>query len=213
MRLYLSSFRMGDRSEQLPRLVGGAKRVAVIANAMDGDHTAARSAGVEREVTALSTLGFRPEELDLRAYFNQPEAVEAVLADFGLVWLRGGNVFMLRYALHRAGADEALARLLHRDALVYAGYSAGPCVLGPTIRGFERTDDPWIVQSIYGGEPLWTGMGILDFVVVPHVDSPEHPASAALSRLAAAYEADGVPYRALRDGEVLVIDGPDCSVY
>jgi dipeptidase E len=213
MRLYLSSFRIGNRSEQLPRLVGGAKRVAVVANAMDGDDEALRRAGVEREITALSTLGFRPEELDLRAYFDRPDAVEAVLADYGMVWLRGGNVFMLRYALHRAGADEALARLLHRNELVYAGYSAGPCVLGPTIRGFERTDDPSIVQSVYGAEALWAGMGVLDFVVVPHVDSPEHPESASLSRLAADYEADGVPHRGLRDGEVLIIDGDDCSVY
>jgi dipeptidase E len=213
MRLYLSSFRMGNRPEQLPKLVGDSTRVAVIANAMDGDLVAVRRAGVEREVTALSALGFRPEELDLRAHFDEADAVEAVLAEYGLLWLRGGNVFMLRYALHRTGADAALARLLHRDALVYGGYSAGACVLGPTIRGFERTDDPLVVQSIYGDEPIWTGMDIVDFVFVPHVDSPEHPASAALGRLAVDYESTGVQHRRLRDGQVLVIDGADCSVY
>lgn len=35
MRLYLSSFRMGDHPEKLARLAGRGASVAVIANAMD----------------------------------------------------------------------------------------------------------------------------------------------------------------------------------
>jgi dipeptidase E len=212
VRLYLSSFRMGSRPEELRRLVGGPVAAAVVANAMDGDPARARRAGVERELAALSALGFGAEELDLRSYFARPEALEAALARYGLVWLRGGNVFMLRYALHRSGADAALGRLLQRDAVVYGGYSAGPCVLGPTIRGFEVTDDPLVVPAVYGDEPIWTGMSIVDFVVVPHVGSPSHAVSARLTQLAADYRATGVPHRGLRDGEVLVIDGADCAM-
>jgi Peptidase family S51 len=120
------------------------------------------------------------------------------LGRYGLVWLRGGNVFMLRYALHRSGADAALRRRLRRDALVYGGYSAGPCVLGPTIRGFEVTDDPVVVPAVYGDEPIWTGMSFVDFVVVPLVGSPERAVSARLTQLAADYRAAGVPHRGLR---------------
>jgi dipeptidase E len=36
---------------------------------------------------------------------------------------------MLRYALYRSGADGAFRDLLAAGRLVYAGYSAGPCVL------------------------------------------------------------------------------------
>jgi dipeptidase E len=208
----LSSFRMGSRPEELRRLVGGQMAAAVIANATDGDPASARRAGVDRETGALSALGFRAEELDLRSYFGRPEAIEAALARYGLVWLRGGNVFMLRYAPHRSGADAALCRLIRRDALVCGGYSAGPCVLGPTIRGFEVTDDPLIVPAVYGDEPIWTGMSVIDFVVVPHVGSPEHAVSALLTQLAADYRAVGVAHRGLRDREVFVIDGADCTV-
>jgi dipeptidase E len=212
MRLYLSSFRMGNRPEQLRRLAGGSLEAAVIANAMDGDPAPTRQAGVEREIAALSALGFRAEELDLRSYFDRPDAIEAALSRYGLVWLRGGNIFMLRYALHRSGADAALRGLLRRDALVYGGYSAGPCVLGPTIRGFEVTDDPSIVPTVYGDEPIWTGMDIIDFVIVPHVGSPEHPVSALLTQLAADYRAAGIPHRGLHDGEVLVINGTNYTI-
>ena len=47
-------------------------------------------------------------------------------------------MFMLRYALYRSGADAVFRELLAADALVYAGYSAGPCVLSPSLRGRRR---------------------------------------------------------------------------
>ena len=212
MRCYLSSFRIGNRPAELRRLVGRSVEAAVIANAVDADPTPVRQAKVEGELAALSALGLRPEELDLRTFFDRPDAIEASLDGYGLVWLRGGNVFVLRHALHRAGADEALRRLLRRDALVYGGYSAGACVLGPTIRGFEATDDPSVVTEVYGADPTWTGMGIVDVVVVPHVDSPDHPESERLSDLAATLRATAVRHQPLRDGEVLVIDGETVTV-
>lgn len=192
--------------------MGTSVETSVIANAVDADPTPVRRAKVEGELEALSALGLRPDELDLRTFFDRPAAIETRLGRYGLVWLRGGNVFMLRYALHRSGADEALRRLLHEDALVYGGYSASPCVLGPTISGFETTDDPSVVTDVYGADPLWTGMGIVDFVVVPHVDSPDHPESERLSDLAATFRATGVRHQPLRDGEVVIIDGDNVTV-
>jgi dipeptidase E len=43
--------------------------------------------------------------------------------------------------------------------------------------------------------------------IVPHVDSPEHPESAALGLVAEQYRRFGIPQRTLRDCEVLIIDG------
>lgn len=212
MRCYLSSFRIGDQAARLQRLVGENVETAVIANAVDADPAPVRQAKVDGELEALSALDLRPEELDLRTFFDRPDATETALEGYGLVWLRGGNVFVLRHALHRSGADEALRRLLRRDALVYGGYSASPCVLGPTIRGFSATDDPTVVTEMYGADPMWTGLGIVDFVVVPHVDSPGHPESERLSDLAATFQANGVRHQRLQDGEVLIIDGDHVAV-
>src|SRR5689334_13508556 len=120
MRLYLSSFRLGDHPERLLGLLRepGPARTAVIANAMDDQPDDIRAAGVAREVTALRELGLDPVELDLRAYYDRPAAdLAGALAPFPAVWLRGGNVFMLRYALARSGADTALLELLRQDAL------------------------------------------------------------------------------------------------
>jgi dipeptidase E len=202
VRLYLSSFRMGDHPDRLLELLGSARSAAVIANALDDQGAATRREGVERELSALGELGLEPRELDLREHFGLPPDLSA----YDLLWLRGGNVFLLRYALAASGADAAIVQLLRDDALVYGGYSAGPCVLAPSLRGLELVDEPEAVQETYGAEPVWNGLGVLDFAIVPHVDSPGHPETERCNALADHYRAEGVPHRTLRDGEVLVID-------
>lgn len=212
MRLYLSSFRMGDHPEQLVALAGRGARVAVIANAMDDAPTVVRSGGVDREIVALTELGFTPEEVDLRDYFGHESKLEQALAGFDALWLRGGNVFVLRYALERSGADTVITNALARDALVYGGYSAGSCVLAPSLRGLEAVDDATAVIRMYGSEPIWHGLGILDHAIVPHCQSPAHPESAALEAVAERYRSAGVPHQTLRDGQIVVVNGEVVTV-
>lgn len=215
MRLYLSSFRNGDHPERLLDLVGRGRsavgaRVAVIANGIDAEDAGVRKAGVAGEFERLGALGLEPAEVDLRDFFGgPPEEVGRVLAGFPVVWLRGGNVFVLRAALALSSADSALTGLLRRDALVHAGYSAGACVLAPSLRGLEHCDDVTAVSRTYGTEPVREGLGLLDRALVPHVDSPDHPESVALGEVAAAYGASGTPHLALRDGQALVVDGDE----
>src|SRR6202020_120476 len=141
MRLYLSSYRLGDHPEHLIALTGGSQgRAAVIANAMDDMPLDVRRASVERELADLAGLGFTPAELDLRDYFDDEQGLRGELDGVSLAWLRGGNTFMLRYALHRSGGDDVFPDLIRRDTLVYGGYSAGCCVLSPSLRGLELVD-------------------------------------------------------------------------
>jgi dipeptidase E len=213
VRLYLSSFRMGDHPEHLAALVGeGGRRAVVIANAMDDAPADVRRGGVQRELAALTDLGFDPVELDLRDYFGQERRLRRDLAGVALAWLRGGNVFMLRFALFRSAGDVVFGDLLAADALVYAGYSAGGCVLSSTLRGLELVDDAGAVMRIYGSQPVWDGLALLDEAFLPHYQSPGHPETAAIDLVAARYQAAGVGYRPLRDGQALLINGADTEV-
>jgi dipeptidase E len=209
VRLYLSSFRIGGCPDRLVAMAASGRRAAVVANAMDPAPADVRHSAVELERTALADLGFAPEEVDLR----DAGAADG-LAGYDVVWVRGGNTFALRAALARSGADEVVRRLLAEDRLVYAGYSAGACVLGPSLRGLEAVDPPEAVAETYGdGTPiLWDGLGVLDHAVVPHVDSPGHVESEACTTVAERYRAEGVPHVALRDGQVLVVDGDTSNV-
>jgi dipeptidase E len=211
--LYLSSFRLGDHPEYLTALVGGNnRRAVVIANAMDDAPGDIRGSGVEGELAALTELGFDAAELDLRGYFDDRNRLPRDLAGFAVTWLRGGNVFMLRYALRRSGGDAVFRDLLADDALVYAGYSAAACVLSPSLRGFEAVDDADAVARIYGAEPVWDGLALLGKAFVPHYRSPDHPETAAIEHVVAQYRAEGTPYRTLHDGQALLINGPDARI-
>jgi dipeptidase E len=68
-------------------------------------------------------------------------------------------------------------------------------------------DDPAWVKQLYGVDPVWDGLGVLDFCIVPQVDSPGHPQTEACDRVAEVYRATNTPHRCLRDGDVFIIDG------
>jgi dipeptidase E len=197
----------------LVALAGGdGRRRVVIANAMDDAPPDVRRAAVERELTALAELGLGSTELDLRDYFGQQPRLRQDLAGIGMAWLRGGNTFMLRYALARSGADAVFRELLAADAMVYAGYSAGACVLSPSLRGLELVDDASAVTRAYGSPPLWDGLGLLDEAFVPHYRSAGHPETAAIEKVVTRYLAEGVAYRALVDGQALLVNGSAATI-
>lgn len=196
MRLYLSSFRTGNHPDALLAMAGG-RRTALIANAADAWPADVRTALVRRDLEDLGAAGLDVTLADLR----EPGTVHT-LAVYDVLWVRGGNVFMLRRVLADSGADTVLLDLVRADALVYGGYSAGACVLAGDLTGLAHVDDPDVVA-----EPLMTGLGLLDRPFVPHVRSPGHPETTACDEVSAAYTAAGQPHWALRDGEVLLIDG------
>lgn len=210
MRLYLSSYQLGAHPEVLAQLVRGARRGWVVANALDGLDEDRRRRDTERQIEALAAIGLRAVDLDLREH--GPASIRAAFGSPDFVWVRGGNVFTLRMALARSGLDRVVVEGLAADRFVYAGFSAGPCVLAPSLSGLELCDPPETCRASYG-DVRYDGLGVLDRPVVPHLDSPQHPETALLSRVAAAYEYQGQPYWALSDGQALVIDGPATSVY
>lgn len=195
MRLYLSSFRIGDHPDRLLALAGSGRRLALVANALDTTMSEVRHAGVEQERFELDALGFDVTEADLR----DPEAIR-ILRAVDVAWVRGGNVFVLRRALADSGADSVLVELITSDAIVYAGYSAGACVLAPSLDGLEVVDDITAVA-----DPIRRGMAVLDRPVVPHIDSPGHPETRDCDSVSAEYTRRGLEHWALRDGEVLLI--------
>lgn len=206
MRLYLSSYRIGDRAGSLLALLGSGKRAAIVSNALDTISDTARSIfrdEVYDPHVEMASLGLETEELDLRRYFGQPQALRSKLSGFDLVWVMGGNAFVLRRAMKQSGFDDVITGMLERDEIVYGGFSAGAVVAAPTLRGIELMDDPTEVPAGYDPEVVWEGLGLIDYAIVPHFRSP-HPESAAAERAVRHMCSRGMRYRALRDGEVIV---------
>lgn len=211
MRLFLASYRFGLHRERFLELNGEPGRIVVIANAVDAFPTEARASAVTSDMTLLRAAGFAPEELDLRRVRSGAE-VEEVLADAGAVWVRGGNTFVLRSQMALSGADVAIRSLLEKDALVYGGYSAGSCVLGPTLRGIEHADPPEEVEPTTGGPVLWDGLGVVDDVLVPHWRSPELDPDDAGAVMVDEYRSAGTPFVTLTDDQVYLRRGDTVTV-
>lgn len=206
MKLYLSSYKFGDNPQALADLVGENKKIAIIPNALDVyTDIPRREASLQKEKDGLSQIGLTPEVLDLRNYFNKPIDLPEKMKEFGAVWVLGGNTFALRRAYRETGLDTWLQEHRNDKEFVYAGYSAGVCVLSPSLKGLETVDQPDAVPEGYKPEVIWEGVGLIDFAFAPHYKS-DHPESKAVDDEVAYYEKNGIKYRALHDGEVIITD-------
>lgn len=207
MRLYLSSFRVGNEAARLREMVDGGV-LALIPNAMDHVAEPAREESNERAAAELWEVGIPSRELDLRGFFGRPQDLSQEIAPFAGVWVRGGNAFVLRRAMRLSGFDQLLPLLLETN-FVYGGYSAGACVLGPSLEGIGRVDEPELDPHGYGSI-IWEGLGVLPYLVLPHFRSDHHE-SGAIEEEVAYCERRGLPFVTLRDGEVIVRDEPSRS--
>jgi dipeptidase E len=204
MKYYLSSYELGNQTEKLRSLASQGK-IGYIPNARDFSKAdlERKKLRTQNDMNSLSALGLEVELLDLQNYFGNKNELKQKLELLGAIFISGGNVFVLRQAMKLSGLDEILNELQSMDFL-YAGYSAAGCVLGPDLKGMDIVDPldtPYPEQR----EIIWEGLGLVDFHFCPHWDS-NHPESADIEKEIEYCVKNNIPYRAIRDGEVIVIE-------
>ena len=212
MRLYLSSFRMGDHSEHLAALVGGdGRNVVVIANALDDAPADVRRSGVEGERPRWLTWALMaPSSICVTTL-----ARSSVCA---VTWPgRASPGCVAAMSLCSATRSSAAAgTLCSVTCLRQTGWStpdtAQDRVSCLRACGALRLSRCRAVTRIYGSEPVWDGLALLTEAFLPHYQSPGHPETAAMDLVVARYQAEGVSYRPLRDGQALLINGPDTKI-
>ena len=171
MKLFLSSVAISDsQAPHFLKLVNKAAkdtRFVLIENAVDVE--TGNTAWLYRNRDMFNKLGMQLSTLDLREYKTKNisllrKALE--LAD--VIWLGGGNTFYLRWLMQETGADLIIKELVEKQT-IYGGASAGAIVAGPTLKYFEAADDPKASPQL-----IERGLGLTDFVVVPHVGNRTH---------------------------------------
>ena len=208
MKYYLSSHGFGNCSDRLFGLLPESnKTIGYVPNAMDfsGADSEQRATSVREQMEQLRELGIEPELLDLQDDFGRQATLREKLEHMGGVWVRGGNVFVLRQAMRLSGFDRLMHEFRQRDDFLYAGYSAGVCVLAPDLQALQIVDDATEMPYVGLHETIWEGLGLLGYVILPHYDS-DHPESAAIDQAIEYCEQHNIPNRPLRDGEVIVIE-------
>ncbi|GAB2685033.1 hypothetical protein GCM10027271_54410 [Saccharopolyspora gloriosae] len=124
------------------------------------------------------------------------------MAGLDLVWVVGGNAFVLARAMTQAGFRDALAAQFPRREFTYGGYSAGACVAGPDLRGIDLMDDPAVLPDGYSSTAAPECLGLVPYRIVPHWRSG-HPESDSAENAAAHLAEHGSAHRCLRDGEAV----------
>lgn len=147
------------------------------------------------ELTALPSL---PEEL----WLPELQAADAIL-------VAGGNSGYLSYWFHQSGFAERLPGML--DDTVYVGISAGSCMVTPGLN-YDRQrlaetgiyyDDEYDEAAPPGAGDA-RGLGLVDFVLRPHLGSDDFGdlSLGAMERAAAKVEQ---PLYAIDDQTALVV--------
>lgn len=211
MRLFLSSWylRDGQRPSVL-RPSDGTGRAGIVLNALD-EFGSTPDHKIDRERRPLEDLGYACEVLDLRRYFDDPDALRDRVEALDLVWAVGGNSFVLAWAMVQSGFIDTVQTRLVDSAFVYGGYSAGSCVAGPDLAGIDLVDAPTVVPDGYPDDAEPRCMGLVPFRILPHWRS-DHPESAAIDRAEAYLSDKGLGYRCLHDGQAFVVTDGDVEL-
>ncbi|MFH1589924.1 MAG: Type 1 glutamine amidotransferase-like domain-containing protein [archaeon] len=194
MKYFLSSYNLGDKAKEYKEMIGNRK-VAFIPNAVDY----IEDADYNRNVYLLTDLGIETEILDLKKYFGKENELYEKLKEFGGVMVSGGNTYVLRQAMHLSGFDNIIKKL---DDFIYAGWSAGVCVLAPSLEGLQQVDDP--TQNPYNTDLIMEGLNILDYLVLPHYKS-DHPESADIDKEVEYCTKNNIKFKTMKDGEVIIL--------
>jgi dipeptidase E len=203
MKFYLSSYKLGNETEKLKSLFIDNKKVGYIANALDSKKNTVDwlTQHIQEDLQTLKDIELEPERIDLREFFGNQDALQKKLNNFGGVWISGGNVFILRQAMKFSGLDEILKTV--NTNFVYGGYSAAACVLSPKLDAYKIVDDFKDFSYQNQNEQLWDGLGFINYVFLQHYDS-DHSESDDINKEIQYCTENNIPFKALRDGEVLI---------
>lgn len=207
MKLYLSSYGIGNSSIQLQEWLNKTnKEIAYIPSALDGlkMKKERREFRIQEDLKDLKSIGANVELLDLRDYFEKKEELEQKLQNFAMIYVSGGNVFILRQAMFLSGLDEVLMSKINSEEFIYAGYSAAGCVLSQSLKPYQIVDDPKDFPY-EKKKTMWEGLGLIDFAFLPHFESDHHESNGIEQELEYCKKLS-IPYKTLGDGEVLMLE-------
>ena len=114
----------------------------------------------------LEDLGLIVDELDVSTASRK--TVMEKLTKNDMIFVGGGNTFFLLQELKRSGADKIIAQEVEKGKL-YIGESAGAIAACPDIGYSAEMDVPEKAPELTD----YTGMGLVDFYVVPHLGHPD----------------------------------------
>lgn len=203
MVLYLSSYKLGNRQGILKEWIEkNGNNIVLITSARDAKvQDEIEKEKIEQNIKMLEDVGFKVVLVSLKEYFGKESRLKEEIRKYKAFCVIGGNVFVLRMAMKFSGLDNYLKEISKEHNYLYIGYSAGCCVLSPTLKGLELVDEP--INPYNNKEVLYNGLNLIDYIFVPHYKS-NHKESYLIDKVVEQFERNDVKYKALSDGDVII---------
>jgi dipeptidase E len=207
MKYYLSSYKFGNKVDKLKLMIPNNNKIGHINNSRDfiGRDPERAKKNQDDEIIFLNSIGFEAEILDLNDYFEKENKLRKKINSLGALWVSGGNTFVLRQAMKLSGFENIFNELKHKEDFLYAGYSAGICVLSTSFKSIDQVDDPYNFPYEGIDKPIWEGLAIFDYAFMPHYDS-DHPESELIEKEIQRCIDKKWLFKALKDGDVIIIE-------
>jgi dipeptidase E len=196
MKIFLASDFTAQSMEKIDpylRSIAG-QRVLLINTASHGEGFDPDPA---QNIAPFSNRGARVIPFDLAGQGEDDVRAQVRAAD--IIYVAGGNTFYLLEHMNVCGMKGMLtsAWAAHKT---YIGSSAGSIVMSPDIGFIAPMDDRAKAQNLQAT----TGLGLIDFLFLPHVNSPMQAMADAADKIAREYSGHS-PMIGLRDADIVYV--------
>jgi len=126
---------------------------------------------------------------------------ESDLSDCDVIHVNGGNTFYLLLQMKKTGFDLFIRKFVDKGGF-YIGSSAGSMVASPDIYVARKIE----TKTFEGELPDFKGLGLVNFIIFPHIGSEYFRDIYLKSRFENAYNEDGNIIILLRDSQFVIVE-------
>jgi dipeptidase E len=128
---------------------------------------------IEQDRQAFLKEGFKVEEMNLEELstleFNQQKNSSTILH------ICGGHTLYLLNKIQKCNLVATIQNLVSSDKIIYSGSSAGSMIVAPDLSvKKDLNDEPETWAKYLSDFTDYTGLNLVDFLIVPHFNIPEY---------------------------------------
>lgn len=199
MKLFLSSS-IADVGAEFPKYLdrpASEYKLLFIITAAEVEPKDINHSWIKKDKAGLVGADFQIEDYTITN--KSQREIEKKLNSVDICFVNGGNTFYLLDQMRKTGFDKALKKFL-KNGGIYGGSSAGSIVAGINIEPSKNLDDASLAQKLKSTK----GLGLVNFVLLPHWGSENFKDLYLNNRLASAYKSK-YPILLLGDDQYVVL--------
>lgn len=167
MKLFLTSQINCVAKDIFKKLGSKNLKLVFISTAAEAEHPDKDPEWLKMDRQSLIDAGFEVTSYTITN--KSAKEIEDELSKYDVIYISGGNTFYLLEKIQQSGFADVLKNQI-KDGKFYIGSSAGSIVVGPDTYPLLRQDRIEKAPNLKG----YKGIGLVDFVILPHWGREDH---------------------------------------